>query len=424
MKKSIHFPTLSLRSTLFVLLYFCVVLPGYANPLVYVEIKGQVIDKKSGEPLAFASLSVAGTNISVVSNSEGLFVLKLPHDNSSSQVTVSYIGYKQKLLPVSDLKPDKNKILMEPSSVQLPELHVVSKDASEMVKMMLANKTKNLQVDPGLMTAFYRETIKKNRSYASLSEAVVEIAKKAYNDNRPDVVALYKSRKKTDYARLDTLSFKLMGGPFNTLYLDVMKYPEVLFTEDMMSNYEFSFDKSLFVGKTPVYVIDFKQRPAVAEPLYYGKLYIDGRNYALRSAVFYLNLSQRDEAAAMFIMKKPLNAKIYPIEAKYRVDYIEKDDKWIFNYSRIELGLKIVWKKKLFNTTYHSTVEMAVTDWGEHVEKKSIERKDRLRPSVIIQDEASGFSDPGFWGEFNVIEPEKPIESAIRKIQKQLDSAL
>jgi hypothetical protein len=67
---------------------------------------------------------------------------------------------------------------------------------------------------------------------------------------------------------------------------------------------------------------------------------------------------------------------------------------------------------------------MAVTDWGEHVEKKSIERKDRLRPSVIIQDEASGFSDPGFWGEFNVIEPEKPIESAIRKIQKQLDSAL
>ena len=424
MKKSIHFPTLSLRSTLFVLLYFCVVLPGYANPLVYVEIKGQVIDKKSGEPLAFASLSVAGTNISVVSNSEGLFVLKLPHDNSSSQVTVSYIGYKQKLLPVSDLKPDKNKILMEPSSVQLPELHVVSKDASEMVKMMLANKTKNLQVDPGLMTAFYRETIKKNRSYASLSEAVVEIAKKAYNDNRPDVVALYKSRKKTDYARLDTLSFKLMGGPFNTLYLDVMKYPEVLFTEDMMSNYEFSFDKSLFVGKTPVYVIDFKQRPAVVEPLYYGKLYIDGRNYALRSAVFYLNLSQRDEAAAMFIMKKPLNAKIYPIEAKYRVDYIEKDDKWIFNYSRIELGLKIVWKKKLFNTTYHSTVEMAVTDWGEHVEKKSIERKDRLRPSVIIQDEASGFSDSGFWGEFNVIEPEKPIESAIRKIQKQLDSAL
>lgn len=424
MEKSILSSALSIKKAIFVLLGLCILFQSSASPLVYVEYKGQIMDKKSGEPLAFASLSVAGTNISVVSNSEGLFVLKLPQDNSSFQLTVSYIGYKQKLLSVADLKPDKNKILMEPSSVQLPELHVVSKDASDMVKMMLGNKMQNLRLDPGLMTAFYRETIKKNRSYASLSEAVVEIAKKPYDDNRPDVVALYKSRKKTDYARLDTLSFKLMGGPFNTLYLDVMKYPEVLFTEDMMSNYEFSFDKSLFAGKTPVYVIDFKQRSGISEPLYYGKLYVDGRNYALRSAVFYLNLNWRDEAAAMFIMKKPLNAKIYPIEAKYRVDYVEKDDKWTFNYSRIELGLKIVWKKKLFNTTYHSTVEMAVTDWGEHVEKRAIERKDRLRPSVIIQDEASGFSDPSFWGEFNVIEPEKPIESAIRKIQKQLDSGL
>jgi hypothetical protein len=34
---------------------------------------------------------------------------------------------------------------------------------------------------------------------------------------------------------------------------------------------------------------------------------------------------------------------------------------------------------------------------------------------------ASGFSDPDFWGEFNVIEPEKSIETAIKKIQKQLE---
>ena len=38
-----------------------------------------------------------------------------------------------------------------------------------------------------------------------------------------------------------------------------------------------------------------------------------------------------------------------------------------------------------------------------------------------MSDEASGFSDPEFWGEYNVIEPEKPIESAIKKIQKQLE---
>lgn len=43
-----------------------------------------------------------------------------------------------------------------------------------------------------------------------------------------------------------------------------------------------------------------------------------------------------------------------------------------------------------------------------------------MRPSVIISDEASGFSDPEFWGAYNVIEPEKSIEAAINKIKRQL----
>jgi hypothetical protein len=39
-------------------------------------------------------------------------------------------------------------------------------------------------------------------------------------------------------------------------------------------------------------------------------------------------------------MRKPLNARVYPIEANYRIDYREKDGKWYYGYSRIELGIK------------------------------------------------------------------------------------
>ena len=41
-------------------------------------------------------------------------------------------------------------------------------------------------------------------------------------------------------------------------------------------------------------------------------------------------------------------------------------------------------------------------------------------PSLL---QAVGFSDPDFWGQYNIIEPEKSIESAIRKIQRQLRRA-
>jgi len=189
----------------------------------------------------------------------------------------------------------------------------------------------------------------------------------------------------------------------------------------MMANYEFTFDRSTYMDKRLIFVIDFKQRAGVVDPLYYGKLYIDAKNYAMKSAVFNLNIQNRELASKMFVLKKPYNADVYPVEASYRIDYTEKDGKWYYSYSRIQLGLKINWKKRLFKTTYNSTIEMAVTDWELDTDAKLVNPKERIKPSIVISDEAVGFSDPSFWGEYNVIEPEKSIESAIKKIQKQLE---
>jgi len=386
----------------------------------YSEFKGLVVDQKTGTPLAFANITIAGTNISTVANTEGEFLLKIKKDVSSRRIIVSFIGYKNKTIALADLKPEKSVIELEQTTVQLPEVNVISKDAAALIQAVMNKKGDNYADQQSDMTAFYRETIKKNRTYVSLSEAVLDIYKQPYTSSKTDIVSLFKARKKADYTKLDTINFKLMGGPFNSLYLDVMKNPDIIFTEDMMANYDFIFDSSTHMDNRLIYVISFKQRSEKTEPLYYGKLYIDAQSLAMKSATFNLNIENKELAARMFIMKKPLNARVYPIEAAYRIDYREKDGKWYYGYSRIELGLKINWKKKLFNTTYFSTIEMAVTDW-EQTDIKGVKPKDRLRPSVVISEEATGFSDPDFWGEYNVIEPEKSIETAIRKIQKKLE---
>ena len=387
----------------------------------FTEFKGKIVDKKTGTSLPFASLVVSGMNISTISNSEGEFSLKIPNEITNPKITVSFIGFRNKTVFLSDLKTDKSRIELEPTAVELPELNVISKDAELLMKAVLEKKGENYFNTHTLMTAFYRETIKKNRSYVSLSEAVVEIGKQPYTSLKPDAAKLYKARKKADYSKLDTLVFKLQGGPFNSLYLDIMKNPDYLFTDDIFGNYDFTFDRSTHSDNKLIYVIDFKQKPTKTEQMYYGKLYIDAQSLALKSAVFSLNITNREAAAGMFIMRKPFNARVYPTETKYRIDYLEKDGKWYYSYSRIELGLKVIWKKKLFNTNYFSTVEMAVTDWGNGTESNSSDFKQKLRPSVIISDEASGFNDHQFWGEYNVIEPEKSIDSAIKKIQKQLE---
>jgi len=168
------------------------------------------------------------------------------------------------------------------------------------------------------------------------------------------------------------------------------------------------------------YIVRFAQKPHLIDPLYYGELYIDTESLALTGGLFNLNVENKDEASQMFIKRKPVGCKVIPTEAAYRVEYRQKDGKWYYGYSRGQVTFKVVWNKRLFNTLYESTLEMLVTDW-EKLTENPINPSDRLKPTVIMSDEIAGFGDPGFWGQYNVIEPEKPIETAIKKIQKSLE---
>ena len=62
------------------------------------------------------------------------------------------------------------------------------------------------------------------------------------------------------------------------------------------------------------------------------------------------------------------------------------------------MTFKVNKKREFFNKVYTLSSEMAVTDWEVTTTDKRIKSKDRLRPTVIITDAISGFSDPNFWG--------------------------
>lgn len=387
----------------------------------FTEYKGSVRDMETRKPIVFVDLIVKNTNISTVTNSEGEFALKIPHTVQNKVVQISHLGYETLEVLISDYQNKTMQLELEPAVTALPEVEVKApKSARSLVIKALDNKGKNYVTDNMLMTAFYRETIKKRRKNASLSEAVVEIYKQPYTSGRSDAVKLIKSRKSTNYSRLDTIALKLQGGPFSTLYSDLIKYPQYIFPQNDLSPYKFSFGKTTQVNNRRVYVVNFKQKPEIERPLYYGKLYIDAENYALTTAIYNLNLDNEEAAREMFIRKKPTRVKVTPTEASYRVNYRTQGGKWFYSYSNTLLTFKVNWKGKLFNSVYSLQSEMAVTDWEKNTTGIT-KPKNALKPSVIFTDEASGFSDPEFWGEFNIIEPEKSIESAIRKISRQVE---
>ena len=192
----------------------------------YIEFSGKIINAENKEPLIFANLNVLESNISTISNSKGDFKIKIPKSYSSSKIKVSFIGFKTRII---DLKSfvDQNTISLNVYVTPLSEMVMsIPKDVEGLVKETLSNSGQNYLKENTIMTAFYRETIKRKRRNVSLSEAVVNIYKSPYKlYSKKDVIKILKIRKDTDYSRLDTLALKLSGGPFNTLFQDIIKYP-------------------------------------------------------------------------------------------------------------------------------------------------------------------------------------------------------
>lgn len=388
------------------------------------EYKGEVVDALTDDALESVNIKLVADNLGTITNNEGSFNLKVPSDQKDASVEFSLLGYKTVIVPLAELSPDGNKIRMFKKVTQLSEVRVSTyTNAENLIKEVFKRKEVNNPDRSSRMTAFYRETIKKRNRNVSLTEAVVNVYKQPYQTTHKDVITLHKARKSTDYKRLDTVALKLQGGPFSTLYLDIMKYPEYIFTHETIPMYRFTMRPPTNMKDRHVYVVHFKLKEGITDDAgYSGELFIDTETLALNAAEYQLDITPRVAADEdFFVRRKPKNISVTPLRAEYRVDYREKDGLWYYGYGNVELTFKVNDRRKIFNTTYTLSSEMAVTDWEQVQDwKKTVRTQNRLRPTIVMSDEVSGFSDPDFWGPYNLIEPEKSIESAINKIRRRL----
>lgn len=401
------------------LLFFSITMIGQNN---FTEYSGTVIDGSSNRNLEAVNLNVNETNISTVTNADGEFVLKVPNKFLDSKVVVSILGYNSRVIPLSELSKTENEIKLYEAITKLSAVNISAyKDAAALVTKVFEKRKNSAQDESVFMTAFYRETIKRRNRNVSLTEAVVNILKEPNASYQRDAIQLGKARKQTDYKRLDTVSVKLQGGPFSTIYLDVMKYPEYIFTDETIPNYKFSFDNPTTMYNRNVFVVNFEPKSDKFNLKYSGKLFIDVKSLALASANYALDVSNKRTSKNMLVKRKPRDVVVYPVEANYKVNYKEQGGNWYYSYSNLNLTFKVNKKRQIFNKVYSLSSEMAVTDWEINAGEKTIRRQDRISPNIIITDAISGFSDPNFWGEYNLIEPDKSIETAIEKIRKNIE---
>jgi hypothetical protein len=386
----------------------------------YTTVTGKIIDQTTKDPVVFASVYKTGTSIGTVTNSQGEFILKIPGKSAEGTISFSYIGYKNKAVPISELLTNKNVLTLEPYAIPLDEVIVRSIDPEELLKTALEKVRDNYQASPEMQTGFYRETIKQNRNYVSISEAVLDIYNCGYRENFDvDKVKIYKGRKSKDVKKMDTVLVKFQGGPRTAMFLDVVKNPSVILDNDMFEYYNYSLVGMVAINNRNNYIVEFTEKKETEFPLYQGKFYIDVEKTAITGVDFKIGDKSLGKATTVLVKKKPIGMKMEVLNGNYLVNYREIEGKWVLNYVRSEVTFKTKWDKKLFKSIITTMFEMAITDREtENIEK--IPTKDAVKFNDVFAEQVSAFEDKDYWGESNVIKPDESIEAAIQKMYKQL----
>ena len=413
-----------MKKILSILLFFFV--GFFAGAQEIVSVSGRVVDDDTSRPVVAASVNLDGTSISIITNAEGSFTLKMPASQAAGgKIVISHLGYVISETPVSAFPADDKALTIRliPMSLQLDPAVIKAVDPLVLFRTAYARVKENYPRQRVGMTTFYREMIRKdNTKYLVLNEAIVDVDKGAYSGIGADRAAIYKGRGSVNVNRADTLFVKFQGGITTALAIDMVKNPFLgmdLYTACEV--YKFTLGEMANIDDTPFYTLEFTPRKREFEYMYSGKIYIDLESYAIARMEFQINLSDytRDEAAKLFIVSTPPRTRFSIDHASYVINYKKIDGTWYFDYSKTDLGFYARRTRSLFRHYYDITSEMAVTDHKD--EALIIEGQDRVRTNAILTDDIQAYEDPDFWEDYNIIQPEQSIQNAIQRIIRQLN---
>ena len=377
-----------------------------------VVVSGNVVDDKTGE--ALGQVSVSAGRVSVVTNEDGDFTLKL--SEAPGKISISHVGYKTRYLDVTPGQSEQLKVRLRPATIQLREIVVVNEDPRELVEIAISKIPENYSMVPEMLKGFYRETAMKRKHYIYVAEGVEDMYKSPYNRSvNRDRVAIVKGRRLLSQKSSDTLGIKVMGGPVQAVLMDLVKNREFLLNKEEMDAYRFTMGVPEYINDRQQYVIYMEPDWIMPYALYHGKIYIDIERLAFTRIELELDMKDKDKATKTMLVRKPLGVKFKPRELTSVVDYRFEDGVTRISYLKNTFRFNCDWKRRLFATSFTATCEMVVTDSSSE-DIRPIGTRNSFDSRDSYYDKVEYFLDPDYWSAYNIIEPSESLDKAIQKL--------
>jgi hypothetical protein len=305
-----------------------------------ISIKGKVIDGKSRQVLAGATIKV-GTAITK-SNATGNFELNAPlNDLMEKGINFSYIGYLNKRLIYQPKQFYQVEMIQNTS--QLNEVVITPGD--DIIKKAIKNIPLNYPNKAIMLKGIYRMQTWRNKSQYFKTDAIIKSYVPPYNSGKnPSVTVLHN--------QLDTLHDKSIEYIRFLNFYDVVRHGDFVHNKHLINKiskkriYDYRLLGKEMYNNHRVYVINTSLTDSSKVLKEFdATFYIDTATYAFVAANYtsYVVLS--------------IKAETTNLEANRRVNYEKIGSKWYLN----EISMNIN-NSEYKNTPLHTTVNFIRTE--------------------------------------------------------------
>ena len=377
-------------------LIFFLFLPFFitAQTHEYIKITGDVFDSNTNNPLPYVSFSTE-TNLGTISNSDGRIVLKYPKSLASTEVYISYIGYKTNVFILPENDKDDMIFLLKPDTFSVTEVKVLPLEADNIINEAINNISNNFHDTTIFMDIFYskkqnnqmslelrnKEFYFENIPVNLIKQAVFTVKKETANKQKSkelrrvnafryerentgvdSIIAAFKSVLSPTMDSLELIEFDSASSvaaeeiiaqdlskddffEFDKFDLLNKRHKHSVLSNKNIKNYIFQLYDIVKYNNRETYVINISPKSCEKKCYFFGKIYIDLETYAFVKESYYTKSSCK----ACNKSKNFLGAINTPISNSINISYKQYESFWglsncIFNeINEIKLGKNIFW---------------------------------------------------------------------------------
>lgn len=295
-----------------------------------IQIKGEVKDKITGEPIVNAHVGLKEAFIGTITNLEGEFVLKIPTELKDDSLQISHVGYRVYSTSVSLVEDEPLSVELEMNALVLNEINIKPLKPKEIIVAAVKKIPANYSQQEVNMKAFYRETIREGSEMISLAEGVLDIYKPPYGPPVQDQMSLVKGRKAEDREKIKLLQDMTISGG---LQVDFVKNGITFLFEQYFKYFNYELDDIILEGDDQFYVINFTPRKRKKDRAQLkGQIYIDTESMAFRGVEYELipdAIKRVDKKTAQERANmKRAGVSVETLSSKTYVDYRKKGNVW------------------------------------------------------------------------------------------------